>query len=338
MAAKPSIKILKESAKLWNAEIAGGSIKAAVDGLSDFFKGKYGAENLAECPICKNDGPEKMEDGTLVTHCPFCGTKFQGQADEQPKPSTKSTKAGKPSTKVRKKKGAEKEEKEEYIATPEQKAELATHVERLTTLRQNIAQNSWEVGTELVAINDGGLWRGLGYDSFFAYCQGDLDFSRASAYKYMLCSREFSQEDFLGLGVKKGELVAGAPEQHRRKLMNSAKKGASFTELKARLNKLEGKTSGGGSTPSKSITLLGRVREGDIEVPWLSARTHNQITKADVKGRYLRVPLTDEIELIIVPTENELSVTANFRKVTDEAAPAETKPDEAEKPAETAAA
>jgi uncharacterized Zn finger protein (UPF0148 family) len=317
---KPSIKILKESAETFGCEnLASGSIKAAVDSLHDFFVEEYGEDELAKCPVCTNMSPEKDKDGEIIPSCPYCGATFSdAPAVDEPKPS-KATK--KPKGRVAKKRGTE-EEKEEYIATPEQKEELAEHVSRISELRQNVAQNTYDLGGELNQINDKGLWRGLGYGSFFEYCKAELDFSRASAYKYMLVSREFDRDTFLVVGVKKGELIAGAPERHQKKLLNAAKKGKTFSELRAQLDKLDGRSRGGSGVAGKGserVTLLGKVKKGeDIEIQWLSSKSHKPITRKDVKGKYAILPLTDEVEAVLVPADNELGMVAQFRKAGEE--------------------
>lgn len=319
MAHKPSIKILKQSAETYGCtNMAGGSIQAAINSLHDFFVETFGEEELARCPECGNDGPEKDKSGNLLTNCPYCNARFvEAPAEDKAEDKAAPPKKGR----VAKKKGAEKEPKEEYIATPEQKEELASHVEKISELRQNVAQNTYDIGTELNQINDKGLWRGLGHDSFFAYCKAELDFSRASAYKYMLVSREFDRETFLVVGVKKGELIAGAPERHQKTLLKSAKKGKSFTELRSQLDKLEGRSRGGagGGKPGERITLLGRVKKGeDVTIQWLSSSSHEPITRKDIKGKYGILPLTDEVEVVLVPSDNELGLVAHFRKIGEE--------------------
>ena len=141
----------------------------------------------------------------------------------------------------------------------------------------------------------------------------------------MLVAREFDRDTFLAIGVKKGELVASAPERHQRKLLNSAKKGKSFSELRTQLDKLEGRSRGdtkptdkdkGASPANERVTLLGHVKKGeDIEVPWLSSQSHEPIIRSDTKGKYAIIQLTDEVELVLIPTDNDLGMVANFRKI-----------------------
>ena len=327
---KPSIKILKDSAEKWEVELSGGSIKNAISSLQEFFVDSYGEDELAKCPVCGNMGPETDKDGALVEACPFCGQRFSGEAEEQPAPKKAATKEDETTPRVAKKKRGRPpknaEPEEVYIATPEQKKELLATVARINELRQSMAENAWEIGQSLVEINDKSLWRGIGYDSFFAYCAAELDFSRAMAYKYMLCSRSFERDEFQLLGVKKGELIASAPDRHKPLLLKKAKKNASFSELRSQLNKLEGKTSGTRG-PKGGMTLLGRVKEGNVDVPWLSARSHSAITRAGIKGRYALIQLTEEIEVVLVPTENELGMVATFRKIGEGEATQQTDPD-----------
>jgi len=346
---KPSIKILKESAELFGCELSGGSIKAATKSLKDFFTENYSDEELSKCPKCENDAPDNGPDDKPLEACPFCGARFApvpGEEVPEPKPAPK--KRNKPNVpkkpKIAKKKKAP--EPVEHIATPEQKEELKEHVARIEELRSDVARNTYDIGVELNQINDKALWRGLGYDSFYAYCKTDLDFSRASAYKYMMVAREFDREEFGLIGVKKGELIASAPERHKKKLKTAAvKKGRSFTELRSQLDKLEGKQRGvtrdkksddeKPATEKKPVneklSLLGKVKKGeDLELSWIDAATHEPIEHKDISGRYLVIGLTDEVELVIVPSEDELGVVVNFRKVGDVTIESEEEPEDEE--------
>lgn len=328
---QPSIKILKESAARFGFEnMAGGSVKAAFDSLQTFFDENFGGRYaLAKCPKCNLYSPEKDKAGNEITSCPGCGAKFTADA---PVEEPKGGKGGDGTVpKIAKKKGADKEPKEEYIATAEQKAELSEHVSKIEELRGNVAANTHDLGVELNVINDKALWRGLGYSSFYEYAAKELEFSRASAYKYMMIAREFNKEDFLTIGVKKGELIASAPERHQKKLKAAAMKGKSFTELKGQLNKLEGRTGGGSGKASERVTLLGHVKKNEnLEMPWLSGTSHEPVTSKGVKNRYMKIKLTDEVELVLIPNETDLGVIASFRKIGEETKPEEPETDAGE--------
>jgi hypothetical protein len=320
MANKPNIKTLNASAKTFDVELPKGNVTKAAEALLDHFIETFGEDNLVECQVCKYDGPEYDADGNLVPSCPFCGTLFDAAPAEEntpPPKKEKSTKGkkGKGGQKPAKKRG-KKEEEEIVPLTPEQEEELNEQIAEIKDLRVEQAKNTWQIGVRLNQINDGQLWKSLGCKSFFEFCATKLDISRSGAYKYMVAAREFSEEDFLKVGVKKADLIASAPERYRDKLMEKVtNEGASHAELKAQLNKWEGK-GGGGS--DKSLTLNGRIKEGDIETDWLSTNSHKPVTKRGVKNKYARVQLTDEVELFIAEADNGLGLVVNFRKITNE--------------------
>jgi len=324
---KPNIKTLKESAELFGFELGGGSIKAAVKSLSNLFLAIYDEDNMSVCENCHNPAPDKGPDGKDLTSCPYCAVLFNGASSVEytpPQSTQKSKTRKKPNTPKKPKIIKKKKEPVEHIATPEQKEELQSCVEKINDLRVNIARNAYDIGTELNHISDKALWRGLGYKSFFDYSTGELDFARSSAYKYMMVANNFSRDEVGIIGVKKGELILKASEPHQRKLKNAAMKGKSFTALTAQKNKLEGKqravdtsTSAKKSAPTtEKITLLGRVKKGEeTTIPWINSQTHEPIEHKDITGRYLVIALTNEVELVIVPTEDNLGIVANFRKI-----------------------
>lgn len=321
---QPNIENLVKSADTFNVELPKGSVQAAVDALHAHFAEVYGEDTLAACQMCGNDSPEYTEAGKSIDECPFCGTLFDGPANEEivvmEKPKTKKKKVAKKpkATSVPRKKTGKKEAKpaaEETAIerTPDMDKKLESHVATINKLRSNIAVNAYDIGIELNEIRDNSLWEGMGYKSFFVFCAQELDFSRSGAYKYMVCAREFDRETFLTVGVKKGELIASAPDQHKKKLMTAAEKGASHTDLKAKLNKYEGKTSA--PKGADKLTLLGRVNEGDVEVAWLSSKTHEAITRRNSTNRYGRLKLTDEVEVTIIENDDGLGLTVSFRRI-----------------------
>jgi hypothetical protein len=320
MANKPNMKTMKASAETFNFDLPKGSIKNAKEALYDHFVETFGEENLVECQVCKTDGPEYDEKGSLIPSCPYCGTLFDaGEAeDPPPPPPKKDTKGKKKDAKGKKtpakKRGRPKKEPEEIAPlTPEQEEELTERIDRIKDLRTSLAKNAWEIGGELNAINESNAWKTFGCKSFMEFCQTKLDISRSGAYKYMLAAREFSQEEFLKVGVKKAELIAGAPEKYRDKLLKKAtEEGASHPELKNTLDKWEGKATGGSD---KTLTLNSRIREGDIEIPWLSTNSHKPVKRRDTKNKYARIQVSQEVEFVIAEADNGLGLVGNFRKI-----------------------
>jgi hypothetical protein len=93
----------------------------------------------------------------------------------------------------------------------------------------------------------------------------------------------------------------------------AVEEGASHTELRTRLAKLEGKTTGGGA--SNKLTLATLAKQGDIELPWLSLENHEPVKRANTKKKYLTTNLTDGYQLVVVSNDNGLSCTVNIRKI-----------------------
>lgn len=321
MANKPNMKTLKKSADTFGVELPKGSIAVAAEALKEHFVETFGEENLVECQVCKTDGPEYDGEGNMVPSCPFCGTLFDDNEAEEapppPPPKEKKSRGKKKDAKGKatpaKKRGRPKKEPEEIVPlTAEQEEELNERIDRIKDLRVSLAKNAWEIGGELNAINESNSWKSLGCKSFFEFCTTKLDISRSGAYKYMLAAREFSEEEFLKVGVKKAELIAGAPEKYRGKLMQKAEDGASHPELKNQLDKWEGK---GGTGGGKTFTITSRIKEGDINVPWLSSNNHKPVKRKDVKNKYARVQVSEEVEIVMAEAENGLGMIINFRKI-----------------------
>jgi chemotaxis protein histidine kinase CheA len=320
----PNIKTLKISAKFFGTELPKGNVPTASKALREFFIDEFGEENLVSCQICGNEAPERDKDDKLLNSCPYCGVGFMDKPAEEVKPKKEikpATKKGaKKSTKkitkkTTKKKAVKttKEESTEIEVSKEQMDKLAVHVEKIKNLRASFAETAWDIGQELIKIHDNALWKGMGYKSFFAFVQGELDISRSGAYKYMTCARTFKREIFQKIGLKKGDLISSAPEEHRRKLINAAKKGFSHTQLKDRLDRLEGKSKAQ-VKKTTGLTLLGRIKEGDIVVQWLNQETHEQANETD-ELRYALMQITEEIELVLIPTEDGSGLICNFRRV-----------------------
>lgn len=326
MANKISMKVLKESAKLFDVELSQGDVNAAAEELLEFFRETIDEDNMVECQSCRMEGPEYDEDGELIPSCPYCGILFSGdeaeETEEEEKPekkkSTKGTKkSGKDKKAPAKKRGRPPKEKEpvEIVPlTPEEEKEFKESIDRIRELRVSLAKNAWQIGTELNKLNaNENGWRSFGFETFENFCQKQLDISRSGAYKYMKTAREFEEEQFLKLGIKKAELIASAPVEYREDLIaNVEDNNASHPELRAQLNELQGKVS---NASEKTLTLNSRIREGDIEVPWLSGNTHKPIKRRETKNKYVLIQLSQEVELALAPSDNDLGLIAQFRKI-----------------------
>jgi Zn-finger nucleic acid-binding protein len=213
---KPNFKVLKETAEKFEIELKKGSIKNACESVFAHFKENFDPESLVECPVCKYEAPETDAEGESLSTCPYCGTPFlDAPPEEKPVANPKSEK---PDSVPKN----EKKEEEKHIVTPEQQKALDEAIENIRDLQVDRAKKTYEIGVWLAKISDDALWKGMliattdkdgkdvkrPYKNFFEFVKDQLDISRSGAYKYMLCARNFTHEQFLEVGVKKGELIA----------------------------------------------------------------------------------------------------------------------------------
>jgi len=242
-------------------------------------------------------------------------SKKNGKKDGKKTVATVAKKRGRKSKKSDDEKAAESKA---IVATPEQKEELSRHIRNINNFKADIALNGWNIGQELLAISVNKLWQGLGYESFNKFLKADLDFSASLARKYITIAKTYTAEQFQTLGVKKGELIASAEPAHQKKLLAMAtEQNASFSELRSKLNKLTGKSVGEKKTIEKSITLLGRVKEGDIVIPW-AGENGVPIVDASAKVKVARIQITDTVFMTLRQSENGLALIVKFEKPGDE--------------------
>lgn len=324
MANAPSMKVLKNSAKVWNVELGKGKISKGIEALEKFFVDKFGEDNLYQCAACQHMAPENDPEGNPLTKCPYCDSLFEDGADtqgEEPAPEPK------PTPKIAKKRGRPKKdtiveevETQAIELSPEEKRELLskleTHVDNIRQLKMSIAEKGYNIGKELIVIHDEHLWKQAEFDSFYKFVNVTLEISRELAYKYMTCARRFTEDEFKQIGVKKGELIAKAPDKHQDVLMKAVKKGASYPDLKKELNKLEGKALPAHTEKGeKKLTLLGRIDEGEILLPCLSSEGE-PVDSLDEQWE-TSLQITNEIELVIQSSDNDetASIVAIFRRI-----------------------
>lgn len=253
-------------------------------------------------------------------------TKVPAETTPATKPAKKNVKGkGKKNAKKPGRKPAEKKTEEIVPASQEQKDQLAVHTRKIGEFKADIARNGWKIGQELIAISAQGLWKGLGHKSFNEFLKKDLEFSSSLARKYIVIASQTTLELYEQIGVKKGELIAAAPDKHRPKMLEMAtKEGASFSTLRTYLNKKLGKPTTGGhvAASERTITLLGRIREGEIILPWMN-EDGTPIVDRSAKSKMTRLQLTDSVFVTVRETDNGLGLTFKFEQpgVKVEAAP-----------------
>jgi hypothetical protein len=290
---------------------------AAADVLKKFYKDNFKVENLAGCLICGYASPDDLNA------CPFCGTDL-GEPEE-PKPVVKKRQP-KDTTLIAKKKPGRKP-KEESIAEPEPPdpelvKEIEDRVAKIRSYKENLVKNSYQIGLELKEINEKALFKAMGYPSFVKFCAEKLEYSRVMAYKYMALTH-FSEEDALMLGPTKADMIAqaGAAEdgelsKKQKKLIEMVRKGASRADLEKELNK--GKSSRTtADSDEKAITLVGRVKEGQLLIPWISDNT-GKPTARNTKEKHAEVEIVTGILLTVLESPKGDGLVLKFSKVGEE--------------------
>lgn len=317
---KLSIAALKTAFANNKLEMPEGSDPtAAADVLKKFYKENFKVENLAGCLICGYASPDDLNA------CPFCGTDL-GEPEE-PKPVVKKRQP-KDTTLIAKKKPGRKP-KEEALAEPEPPdpelvKEAEARVDRIRSLKENLVKNSYQIGLELREINEKALFKAMGYPSFVKFCAERLEYSRVMAYKYMALTH-FSEEDALMLGPTKADMIAqaGAAEdgelsKKQKKLIEMVRKGATRTDLEKELNK--GKSSRTTvDSDEKAITLVGRVKEGELPIPWISEGT-GKPTNRNTKGKFAELEIVTGILLRVTESPKGDGLILKFSKVGEEEA------------------
>lgn len=290
---------------------------AAADVLKKFYKETFKVENLAGCLICGYASPDDLNA------CPFCGTDL-GEPEE-PKPVVRRRQPKDMALIAKKKPG--RKPKEESLAEPEPPdpalvKEAEERVERIKSFKENLVKSSYQIGLELKEINERALFKAMGYPSFVKFCAERLEYSRVMAYKYMALTH-FSEADALMLGPTKADMIAqaGAAEdgklsKKQKNLIEMVRKGASRSDLEKELNKGKSQRTTADSD-EKAITLVGRVKEGQLLIPWISDNT-GKPTARNTKDKHAEVEIVTGILLTILESPKGDGLVLKFSKVGEE--------------------
>lgn len=304
---KLSMAALKAEAKNLKLKLPKGDTKIVAGVIKQHFHDSYEEDSLAVCELCGYESPVDYST------CPYCGADLGAAVDDPPpdkKDKTTKTKTTKP-----RKKGKTAAKQTAEIAPPDPKmiAECEERVDLIKGLRRKLAEDAYEIGKHIQEIHDKNLWKAKGYDSFSAFCKNELDYTRVMAYKYMSMSRLLKKDDAVKLGVSKSEIVTNSPKRYRTKMLNAAKKGATREELRKILAKATGKTSGKPETETK-ITLLGRVKDGSYEEPWLNIKS-GKPTSRDTDAKHVTFELTSDVRLTVTENDDQSGLVLSFEKV-----------------------
>jgi hypothetical protein len=192
--------------------------------------------------------------------------------------------------------------------SPEKIEEGKKRTERIIELRRQSSVIAYDIGVELKEINEQALYKHTGHKDFKEYCEKELDYTRAMAYRYMSLTA-LDREDTLKLGVTKSHVVVSAPERERETLLDMAKNDATRKEMEDYLKK--GKQSVPTENVTPKITLVGRVQEGEMFVPWTN--DEGKATTVEDEEAVATVELVTGI-MMSVSLNKDKGVTVSFSK------------------------
>lgn len=234
---------------------AAGPLDQRISRLVSFYRESTPRNRLADCMTCHG-----ISDVALEV-CPFCG---DGEVDENSSPTTP------------------------LVEESQTERDLDRAVARVQALKKNSASSIWELGQEILRVYDSSLWKqrrsnagAPKWRSWGQFCDGELGVTPAYAYKLMDVAKAFSKSEVEEVGVKKLHLTLQVPREHRHKLLEAAKDGASAREVNDLANSVgktrrdTGRTGSGGAGTHKGDARGGRKPEkitvaalvGRVEIP-----------------------------------------------------------------------
>jgi hypothetical protein len=317
---KLNMAAMKAAAKELNVTLPKGDPKAAAQALREHFKKNHEEEALSACGNC---GWESTEDHNK---CPYCGITL-GAPEEAPEPigdkpkvNVKTPKVKTPKKGSKKKKGAKPRKKKGALAKvdPKKIKECDERVERIKGYRRNLAEEAYNIGTELKEIHEKNLWKHKNYQSFKAFCQSELDYTRVMAYKYMSMAGTVKKEDAVKLGVSKVDMIVNAPPKRQKKLLEMGKSGKSRKEMQEWLSKAEGKKGRNTKPDDNRITLASRANMGDTTIQWIGDKSGKPTTR-DTKAKHAEFEdIVTGFTLYIREDDNGKGLICTLKKIEDD--------------------
>jgi hypothetical protein len=207
----------------------------------------------------------------------------------------------------------------------DQEEELNNAIEKIKSIKTGIVENIYNVGVCLSEIHDNMLWKAKS-PNFNKFCEEYLDISRSSVYKYMNCVSKFTKEQFLKLGIKKGDLISRLPEGKRDEVAEIVIKNnmtAEATKNFIQKEKIPPKEKNEKRKQEKeevkdikedTITILSKLKENnELEVPWILFDGESLVEERTSNDKYAIVDISNEVELILIENEFGTGLICSFR-------------------------
>jgi hypothetical protein len=264
-------KLVLRSAKQFKVP-TGGTIATVVKALKAKLNDSDG--DVGDCTVC--GGPWPTELGS----CPFCGDedreektssddRAEAAADDSSAPSsvmggTESEEPPDPSSRAMahvERAPLEAMGGNGRLATAQTEEQLDKAVAVINEGKSHAARGMYAIAMTFRRIVDSNLWKMRTddkgtplYQSWSDFANKELEFSRTYAERMLKTAREFDRPTIEEFGINRLVIVVQAPLEHRAKVLDAARAGASRAKLQQitkELNDAKGRTGKGGAGNSK---------------------------------------------------------------------------------------
>lgn len=302
----------------------------------------------------ESDGDEEDSDEEDADDADEDGDEEEADEEDEPEEPAKPVKVAKaPKPKVPAKVPAKKVKAESVGISPsggaivknvdaaltEQSQELDAAIARIVKAKREFVGLHYSVGVELRGIRDKQLFKARGYSSFKAFAEKELPIARESALQLIALVEKYSREDYDQIGYTKLRTLSAVTDTvAKEEILEAARKGASTSEVKRKVEEQKVKLAASGGKAAKEkaapekgprITLLGSIGARAQIVRFNDADTGEQVdsvgvfsAKALKKNVYGEFEISDGVYVRIgirVTAKNELEgLTLRFVRASDD--------------------
>jgi len=294
-------KLVAKSAKRFKVA-ANGTLATTVKALKGKLEESDG--EVGDCTSCGGAWPVELEA------CPFCGESDRDEApsgkeessasssvmggtdsEEPPDPSSR---AMVPAPKTSAALGGGNAETR--VAVPQKEEDLDKAVRAINVAKEQGAKHFWAVVQILKKVVDTNLWKTRTddqgsplYKSWTDFALKELEFSRTYAERLLKVTREFTAQTVTELGVNKLVLVYSAPPEHRQRVLDAAKAGASRAKLQEAVKDLRQKAGAKNMGRGTAAKAAPKVDRDEMTLALLLGKKQTialYAAKKDAKGEW----------------------------------------------------
>lgn len=274
------------------------TLEVRVEQLVGYYTATYSAADVSKCDDC---GGLSVEADPF---CPFCSAPFTDETALVVPPAMPES-----LYKV--------EDLEQNVGEIKRYAvESLTNMHSLgAAIRENYEKNLWRL-----RVGDDGKPT---HKTFRDFCTDEIGLSHTWVYKLMDIAGNFTSEDVKQLGTSKLGLILKAPEQHRDKLIEQARQGASKSVIEKAVDKINKKINPKPEPVAPKDRLMTiAIKPGRKTVPLMKrpAKKGDEQQPAKKLGDdpWCAIPLSNDVQLLarVMQTDDgTLKLVVEFRRV-----------------------